>query len=138
MKLSTATKIFLVFVCMAISIFGFMLKLPSVFRHSDKALHALFYFVAAAFLNILFARRNIGTHLFIFGILYLFGVAIEHAQAYSNQFFRVRIHGRYDPEDVRSNLKGLITFSVLWFTYIGLAFAWSRIRYKQPIKSQEL
>ena len=122
MKLSLKkwTKIFLVTVCFALAILGFMIKLPSTFRHYDKELHSLFYFVAAAFLNLLFSNKNIAIHLLIFGILYLFGAAIEYAQAYSNKFFHVRIHGRYDPEDVRSNLKGLIAFSVLWI--IGVAF----------------
>jgi hypothetical protein len=41
-------------------------------------------------------------------------MAIEYAQAYSNRFFRKRIHGRFDPEDLEWNLKGLIAFSVLW------------------------
>ena len=91
-----------------------MIKLPSGFRHIDKELHAAFYFLAAAFLNILFAKTNLVRHALIFVFLYLFGMAIEYAQAYSNKFFRKRIHGRFDPEDVAANLNGLIAFSVLW------------------------
>jgi hypothetical protein len=97
-------------VCFAIAVTGFMIKLPSAFRHFDKELHAAFYFLAAAFLNSLFARR----HLIIFAFLYLFGMSIELLQEYSNKFFHKRIHGRYDPEDIQYNLKGLVAFSVLW------------------------
>jgi hypothetical protein len=50
-------------------------------------------------------------------ILYLFSIGIEYAQAWSNKFFRVKIHGRYDPEDVKYNLMGLITFSALWVLF---------------------
>jgi hypothetical protein len=103
------------------SIFGFMVKLPSAFRHYDKELHSLFYFLAAAFLNLLFAKNKFTRHIFIFAFLYLLGMSIEYAQEYSNQFFRKRIHGRYDKEDVLSNLKGLIAFSVLWIIYVGVA-----------------
>lgn len=96
------------------SIVGFMVKLPSAFRHYDKTLHSLFYFLAAAFLNVLFAKRSFARHLLIFAFLYLLGMSIEYAQEYSNQFFRKRIHGRYDKEDVLANLKGLVAFSGLW------------------------
>ena len=68
-KLSTWHKLFIAVFCFGIAIVGFMLKLPSVFRHMDKELHALFYFLAAAFLNILFAKRNLIVHLIIFGFL---------------------------------------------------------------------
>jgi hypothetical protein len=104
LSLNIWTKIILVTVCFAVAIIGFMIKLPSSFRHFDKELHSLFYFIAAAFLNLLFANKKIAGHLFIFGSLYFFGVAIEYAQAYSNKLFHVRIHGRYDPEDVQANL----------------------------------
>jgi len=120
LPLNKWTKIILATVCFAIAIIGFMIKLPSSFRHFDKELHSLFYFLAAAFLNLLFTNKKIAGHLFIFGSLYLFGVAIEYAQAYSNKLLHVRIHGRYDQEDVQSNLRGLIAFSILWI--IGVAF----------------
>ncbi len=99
-----------------------MVKLPSVFRHYDKELHSLFYFSAAAFLNVLFAKKRFTRHILIFAFLYLLGMSIEYAQEYSNQFFRKRIHGRYDKEDILSNLKGLIAFSVLWIVYVGVTF----------------
>ncbi len=114
MKISTGQRILIAIVCFAVAIIGFMIKLPSGFRHIDKELHAAFYFLAAAFLNILFAKTNLIRHALIFGFLYLFGMAIEYAQSYSNKFFRKRIHGRFDPEDVAANLNGLIAFSALW------------------------
>jgi fatty acid desaturase len=117
-------KLFLTFIGFALAIVGFMVKLPPVFRHSDKQLHAMFYFLAAALLNILFAGTKLVWHVVIFVALYLFGIAIEYAQAFSNRFYRTPIHGRFDPEDVTWNLKGLIAFSMLWLliTVVLLAF----------------
>jgi len=126
MKLSNGTKIFLTIIFFIASIIGFMVKLPSGFRHSDKILHAAYYFIAAAFLNFLFSRKNILIHLLIFGCLYLFGVSIEYAQPWSNKFFHVRIHGRYDPEDIKYNLRGLMAFSVLWITIVGVLFVYQK------------
>lgn len=114
------TQLLLTFLFLVFSILGFMVKLPSAFRHYDKELHSLFYFIAAAFLNVLFAKRSFARHLLIFAFLYLMGMSIEYAQEYSNQFFRKRIHGRYDKEDILSNLKGLIAFSGLWVVYVGV------------------
>lgn len=107
-------KVFITIAFFIVSIIGFMVKLPSAFRHSDKGLHAAFYFLAAALLNVLFAGTRLVWHAAIFIGLYLFGIAIEYAQDYSNRFFGKRLHGRFDPEDVQWNLKGLIAFSVLW------------------------
>lgn len=112
--ISLQQKLFIASTCFAVAIVGFMIKLPSGFRHIDKELHATFYFLAAALLNILFAGIKMVRHVVIFIVLFLFGVSIEYAQAYSNRFFRTRIHGRFDPEDVQWNLIGLISFSLLW------------------------
>lgn len=114
LRLSGTAKIGLVVLAFIISVLGFMVKLPSSFRHHDKELHALFYFLAAAFLNVLFTRGRLWVHALLFGALYLFGLAIEYSQEYSNQFFRVKIHGRFDPEDVKWNTIGLVAFSGLW------------------------
>lgn len=103
-----------------------MLKLPSVFRHHDKTLHAAFYFLAAAFLNILFAGRNFLKHGIIFIGLYLFGMGIEYGQAYSNRFFRSPIHGRFDPEDIEWNVKGLLAFSLVWVVLAGILAFYSK------------
>ena len=117
-NLTVWQKVFILCACFAVAIVGFMIKLPSGFRHIDKELHATFYFLAAAFINVLFANTKLFRHMIIFGALYLFGMAIEYAQAYSNRFFRTRIHGRFDPEDVQGNLKGLLAFSVLWLFWM--------------------
>ena len=85
-------------------------------------MHSLFYFLAAASLNFFFARRIIFRHVVIFIFLLLFGIAIEFAQEYSNKFLHKRIHGRFDIEDIQSNFKGLIVFSILWITYNVILF----------------
>ena len=122
LNLSIWSKLFIAVFCFGIAIVGFMLKLPSMFRGMDKDMHAGFYFLAAAFLNILFAKRNLLIHACIFGFLYLFGYCIELAQEYSNKFFHKRIHGRFDPEDVASNMQGLIYFSAVWIVYAAISF----------------
>lgn len=118
--LSPAVKLLITFVCVIAAIIGFMIKLPSGFRHMDKELHSLFYFLAAAFFNLLFVQRNVIKHVVVFVLLYLFGAGIELAQEYSNRFFRARIHGRYDPEDVQANLNGLLAFSLVWCVVVVL------------------
>jgi len=136
LSLNKWTKISLVSVCFALSILGFMIKLPAIFRHYDKELHTVFYFFAAAFLNLLFANKKISRHLLIFGLLYLFGVSVEYAQEYSNKLFHTRIHGRYDIEDVRSNLKGLIAFSILWIIYIVFWFGYKKLTFKKVVNNE--
>lgn len=98
----------------ASSCIGFMWKLPSAFRGHDKFLHAAFYFCAAAFLHFLFRKRAL---LILVG-LFLFGVAIEWAQEYSNKVTGKRIHGRFDIEDVYANSKGLLLYAGLWLVFI--------------------
>jgi hypothetical protein len=119
---SNRIKILFAMVCFGIAIAGFMLRLPAIFRGLDKEMHTAFYFVAAAFLNILFAKRSIIIHACIAGFLFAFGYCIELAQEYSNKLFRKRIHGRFDPEDVAANLQGLVYFSALWLLYIALYY----------------
>ncbi|MEP6846025.1 MAG: hypothetical protein ABI861_08475 [Panacibacter sp.] len=121
-------KIVLTMVAFAAAIVCFMVRLPSIFSHYDKELHSLFYLLAAAFLNILFAKRNLLIHAFIFGMLYVFGVVIEYAQEFSNTFLHKKIHGRADPEDIHANLQGLIAFSALWLWYVIIYFAWKAIK----------
>lgn len=123
-------KILFTIMCFSVAIIGFMLKLPSGFRHIDKELHAIFYFLAAALLNVLFAGTKLIRHVIIFAGLYLFGMAIEYSQAYSNRFFSKRIHGRFDPEDIQWNLKGLIAFSVIWICCVGLILIYRKATIK--------
>ena len=126
MTLSSWQRVLIVVVCFAVAVFGFMVKLPAPFRHMDKELHAAFYFLAAALLTVLFAGTKLLRHIIIFAALYFFGVAIEYGQDYSNHFFHSRIHGRFDPEDVRANLKGLIAFSLVWMLYTGVLLAYRK------------
>lgn len=129
-KLSTTTKILLVLAAFAVAIIGFMIKLPSGFRRHDKELHSAFYFLAAAFLNILFAKRNLIIHAVLFVGLYAFGVAIEYAQEYSNKLLHKRIHGRFDIEDVHANVRGLALFSAIWLVYAAGAFVYKQLNNK--------
>ena len=126
-------KILLTIIAFAVAIVGFMVRLPSGFSHSDKIMHSVFYFLAAAFLNILFAKRNLLTHAFIFGLLYTFGVGIEYAQQYSNTFLHKKIHGNADPEDIHANLQGIIAFSALWLFYVVIFFLWKTITKKDAV-----
>lgn len=119
LALTARQKALVLLPCLALTVAGFMLKLPSSFRSVDKELHALFYFLAAAVLNVLFAGTSLLRHIILFVSLFVFGMAIEYAQEYSNRFFRKRIHGRFDPEDIQWNLKGLIAFSVVWFLFMA-------------------
>jgi hypothetical protein len=130
MRLSPWQKVFVVFISFGIAVIGFMVKLPSSFRHIDKELHAVFYFLAAALLNFLFAGTNFIKHIVIFVLLFLFGTAIEYAQEYSNKILHRRIHGRFDPEDIQWNLKGLMAFSAVWIVYslVALAFKKSSVK----------
>lgn len=130
LKLNNWIKASLVLIYLVVSIYGFMIKLPREFRHIDKELHSVFYFLAAAFLNILFTNGKLARHILIFAILYFFGMLIEYAQEYSNQFFRSRIHGRYDPEDLKYNLRGLIAYSALWICYRLGVTVYKKLSYK--------
>ena len=119
-SLSTGLRIGIALTATLVSLVGFMVKLPAGLREQDKLLHSLFYFGAALLLNLLFAKRNLLYHCIIFLALYFGGVAIEYAQDYSNTWLQRKIHGRYDPEDVSANLKGLIWFSACWLPIVGI------------------
>ena len=137
MKLNSSVKILLVGAFIVVSVIGFMVKLPAGFRHIDKELHVAFYFLAAAFLNLLFTNKKIVTHLLIFIILCLFGISIEYAQAYSNKFFHVKIHGRYDPEDVKSNIKDLVAFSICWMVCMVVKYMHNSVKFKEVANKRE-
>ena len=128
MKPNNWTKALLILLCISLSAIGFLVKLPSNFRYIDKELHSVFYFLAAAFLNLLFANKNIVRHIVIFISLYVFGAAIEYAQEYSNKFFHKKIHGRYDIEDIQANLKGLVLFSVFWILVVVILFFYQKFK----------
>ena len=117
MKLSKTT---LAILLILISTFGFMLKLPSVFRDFDTELHFLFYFCASLVLNLLWKKEKFIFHILISVVLFAFGVAIEIAQDLSNLFFTKKIHGNFDPIDIIFNTLGLIFAFVFWVAYIIL------------------
>ncbi len=120
LKLTTKQKMLITALCFGVAFYGFMIKLPSRFHHYDKELHSLFYFGAAAFLNFLFVGKKWWAHVLVFIGLFLMGVGIEWAQEFSNGITGSRIHGRFDPEDVKANTQGLVIFSVLWLVGIGI------------------
>ncbi len=126
-NISDKAKFILVLILFAISVYGFMIKLPVPFRGIDLQMHALFFFLASAFLNILFQVKKLNTHLLIFGMLFLFSALIEFAQEYSNSIVG-KIHGRFDPQDLKYNLMGLASFSLLWFVYYTFSniLRWSK------------
>ena len=122
-NLTFPQKITISLFCFAIALIGFMIKLPPPFRHHDKEMHLLFYFCAAAFLNILFKKR----HAVIFIFLVFFGIFIEFFQQFSNRFFSHRIHGNFDKEDITYNLAGLILFSVIWLGFRTITFIFKKL-----------
>ena len=131
MKLNNWNKAILLIVCFTLSVIGFLIKLPSAFRHIDKELHAIFYFSAAAFLSLLFANKNILRHILIFISLYIYSFTIEYAQAFSNKFFHKKIHGHFDVEDMQANLKGLVYFSIAWIIYNSISYLYSILQFNK-------
>ena len=86
---------------------GFMIKLPASFRNFDKELHGLFYFYAAFGYNLFWAKNRGRQYLIgVLGLL-IFVIGIELAQEASNHFFRKKIHGNFDIEDIQYNLLGI-------------------------------
>jgi hypothetical protein len=99
-------KILILLFCFVVSVYGFLIKIPRPLRGHDKLLHGAFYFMAAVFLNFLFRKRQ----LIILPGLFLFGVLIEYLQQIANQITHSHIHGRFDPEDIYANGKGLVIY----------------------------
>ncbi|HEX6431066.1 MAG TPA: hypothetical protein VF008_25425 [Niastella sp.] len=64
-------------------------------------------------------------------------MSIEYAQEYSNKFFHVRIHGRYDPEDIKYNLRGLIAYSLLWIFYRLVVTVYNRLTLKTATNNRD-
>jgi len=137
MKLNNGTKALLILLCLSLAVIGFLVKLPSNFRQIDKELHSVFYFLAAAFINLLFANKNLIRHIVISISLYLFGMAIEYAQEYSNKFFHKKIHGRYDIEDIQANLKGLVLFSIFWMLLTIILFVYQKFKFAKVDDSSD-
>lgn len=96
-------KLTLVIVLTALSFIGFMLKIPGPLQPYGFKLHAAFYFFASIFLLGIFPKWHF---LILIGLIF-FGIAIEKFQSLSNSFFDRRIHGNFDPEDIKYNLYGI-------------------------------
>jgi hypothetical protein len=103
----SALLIFLI-IC---SFIGFMVKLPLPFRGIGFELHAAFYFLASIFLFILFPKKHV---LILFGLIF-FGIMIEVMQHASNYVLEKRIHGNFDPLDVKYNLMGIFLVFVPFY-----------------------
>jgi hypothetical protein len=113
MKL-TKSEIGLIMTLLTLSFIGFIIKLPSVFRHHDSELHFLFYLLTAIFFYFIFGKNRMSNHIVIFFLLLIFGIGIEVMQELSNHLLPKKIHGKFDPKDVFYNLLGLIAATVFW------------------------
>jgi len=110
----------LLILMVVLSTFGFMVKLPHVFRNHDTELHFLFFFCASLMINLLLKKEQYIYHIIIFVVLFCFGIGIEIFQPLSNLFFEKKIHGNFDPRDIKFNTLGLIFASAFWLAYIIL------------------
>jgi hypothetical protein len=112
--MSNFSKIIILISFIILSIFGFMIKLPRVFHHYDKELHALFYFCTMFAFTLVYPKK----WLIIAVSLFSFGILIEYAQELSNSFsIRLtgkKIHGKFDIQDIKYNSIG-ISFGILLF-----------------------
>jgi ABC-type iron transport system FetAB permease component len=113
MKL-TKSETGLIMTLLTLSFIGFIIKLPSVFRHHDSELHFLFYLLTAIFFYFVFGKNRMSNHIVIFFLLLIFGIGIEVMQELSNHLLPKKIHGKFDPKDVFYNLLGLIAATVFW------------------------
>jgi hypothetical protein len=99
-----------IFICsfFLCSIIGFMIRLPKIFHHIDKELHGIFYFITVIIFSVIYPKK----WGIVSAILTVFGIMIELAQHFSNKiticFFGKAIHGRFDLEDIKYNIFGLI------------------------------
>ena len=113
MKL-TKSEIGLIITLLTLSFIGFIIELPSVFRHHDSELHFLFYLLTAIFFYFIFGKNRMSNHIVIFFLLLIFGIGIEVMQELSNHLLPKKIHGKFDPKDVFYNLLGLIAATLFW------------------------
>ena len=108
-KIKSLILLFILF-----ALIGFMIKLPKVFGHYDKQLHFLFYFYASFIVCYFYANNKKINFLVIIFCLISFGFFIEYFQEYSNRFFKKRIHGSFDIEDIKYNILGISLYSSIW------------------------
>lgn len=111
--MSESNRISLLVFLIICSFIGFMIKLPTPFQGVGFELHAAFYFCASIFLLILFPKRHL---VILFGLVF-FGVMIELMQSASNYILEKRIHGNFDPKDIKYNLLGVF---LVFIPFYGL------------------
>lgn len=104
----------LIILLILFALIGFMIKLPKVFGHYDKQLHFLFYFYASFIACYFYANNKKINFLVIISCLISFGFFIEYLQEYSNRFFKKRIHGSFDIQDIKYNVLGISLYSSIW------------------------
>ncbi len=107
--MATTHKIIILIICLICSLIGFLIKIPVPLQGHDKLLHISFYFLAAAFIHLLFPKKL----LWILLSLVLFGVLIEYLQQVVNKITHKKLHGRFDVEDVYADIKGLLLYSAV-------------------------
>jgi hypothetical protein len=98
-----------------------MVKLPRIFYHHDRILHAAFYFFATITIALMYPKKWVMASI----CLTLFGFAIELAQEFSNKISKRLIgkviHGDVDYTDIKYNLIGLLA-GILAFHIIKHTF----------------
>ena len=100
--------IILFFVC---AVIGFMIKLPRIFHHHDKELHAIFYFAAMTTISFIYPKRWHLVSIFLF----FFGISIECLQDLSNKIIGKTIHGKFDIHDVKYNIIGILIGTLCFY-----------------------
>ena len=95
------------------SIVGFMVRLPRVFHHYDKQLHALFYFAATSILCMMYPKRWFTVVIALFS----FGVMIECFQELSNKLIGRTMHGNFDVQDINCNTFGILIGTICFHLF---------------------
>jgi hypothetical protein len=67
-KITDKTKYIVLACCFGLSCYCFLIKLPVPLRRIDTELHALYFFFAAAFLNMQFKVKTLKDNLLIFAL----------------------------------------------------------------------
>ena len=114
----TKIQFVLIATLLVVSFFGFMIKLPAFFRNHDRELHFLFYLLASVYLSLLYTSKKIQAHIILSAVLFIFGLGIEILQELSNHILQKKIHGNFDPVDLKYNVLGLFTASLFWGVYL--------------------
>jgi hypothetical protein len=103
-----------------IIIIGFMIKLPKSLHRFDKELHLAFYFFSMLFIWWTWSKWSFKKNILSGIALSGFGFFIEAFQQYSNRFFKKRIHGDFDWEDILANTSGILLFLFCWLSIKAL------------------